>query len=168
MPYTYVAVYPRPINGNFGQLSNLSDVVDDLRHVIATNWNGAWGMVEQVAVTRVTVDGRDLPAMASGGLDWDYVRQYPYNSVGDILFYITFSLDASVQPPGAYQLFMGTRVSSRSARLDQGALVPERPRVRSCTLWHVWAGQCAASVQVATGGLCVRLYMHTHGGHGKS
>ncbi len=164
MSYTYVALYHRyNIKWDFGQLSNLSDVVDDLRRGITANWYSGWGMAEQVAVTRVTVDGRDMPAMASGGLDWDYVRQYPYSSVGDILFYVTLSLDASVPPPDAYQIFRWPRVRS-SARLDQGVLVPEWPRVRSCTLWHVWAGWCAASVQLATGCLCVHLYMHTHGG----
>ncbi len=69
-----------------------------------------WGIPEdQVAVTRVTVNGEGVPA-ASGALDWDYVRQYAsvLDSGTEVYFYFSVSLDASVPPPDPQDLYSFT------------------------------------------------------------
>ncbi len=96
----------------------MSTLVDDLLTGITSRETPTWGIpVEQVAVTRVTIDDEDVLA-AQGALSWKNVRQYVRQNASEldmgtnVLFYFSVSVDTSVPPPDPLELlptyFRGT------------------------------------------------------------
>lgn len=121
--YSYLALY-QDVGSNFGLLSNLSPLVDNL--LLSIMSAETWGIPKaQVAVTRVIIGVTDVLA-ASGTLDWDFVSRYPYSG-GDVIFQFEVSVNASVPPPVDNRL-VGTAGLNEVTRLYGG-----EQHARTCT-----------------------------------
>ncbi len=93
--YTDIGYFFREFESKFGRISNLSALVDDLLSGITTrNTKIMRFQKEQLSVTRVIVDDKEVPPPTSGPLDWDYVRHYPYSG-GDVIFFFSVLFDAA-------------------------------------------------------------------------
>ncbi len=146
--YTYIALY-----NSAGPSPNLSSVVDDLLFYIESPETETWGIPkERVAVTRVTIDDVDVSA-GSGALDWEYVRQYPYNDGGVVIVQFSVSVDASVPPPNA------TALSS----VVPGALqlVQEIEGARCMATCWLTLSSCVALLPVCSWKHCVCMLIDT-------
>ncbi len=111
--YQYVTLYsgrsiiPKFQSNGRPPLTNLSVLVENLLSGISRQdvWGpGTWGIPkDQVTVTRVAVNGMEVPPPTSGSLDWDYVRQYPYSG-GNVFLYFSVTVDSSKQEPDVEEL----------------------------------------------------------------
>ncbi len=111
-------------------------MVDDLLSSITKPETPTWGIPkERVAVTRVTIDDVDVSA-GSGALDWEYVRQYPYNDGGVVFLYFSVLTDTYVPPPDASLLNV-------EAQVIQGACC-------MASYWLTLSSCVAANIQLHT------------------